>query len=107
MKLPVEQTIGIDGKRIIANNREAIRKISAQFGKRRKASFVSFYRCDICTSLQQRLGQSAGTWPDFKNLAVLQIARNGCNSTQKLRVEQEVLTERFARGQSVLLDNLS
>ena len=76
--------------------------------QRRQRALVALHRDHaLCAEGQQRARQSARAGPDLDHGGIFQRSGRTRDPRGEVEVEQEVLTERFARRQSVFADDVA
>ena len=77
-------------------------------GQRGQAAAVFLDRQHVPRTLgQQPTGEATGAGADFQHVAIGHIPRLPCDLGREVQVQQEVLAERFPRGQFVCVDHLA
>ena len=78
-----------------------------QFGQRGQAAAVHLDGGHLGPRAQQGPGQAAGAGANFKHVLAVQFAGQPGDAAEQLLVEQEVLPQRLAGGQTVARNNLA
>ena len=76
-------------------------------GEGRQAACVALDRCHMGTGAQQCAGQAAGAGADFDDVLAADIAGAARDLGRQVKVEQEILPQRFLRHQPVAVDDVA
>ena len=103
-----EQRTRIERRRVAGYDLEAAGVSLRNIFQRRQRTLVALDRDDAFgAQREQRARQSAGTGADLDDGGVFQRPRGARDARGEVEVEQKILSERFARRQRVLLDDVA
>jgi hypothetical protein len=94
--------------RVVVDEDQAVRLYRRKFCESVDATLVALDRDHLRGLLrEQRSREPAGTRADFHDRGARERAGGAGDASGKIEIEQEVLTERLARGEPVCADHLA